>query len=293
MPRRRGRRGPTRQHLAALIAAGAALAACARPELPADTVPPRRVALDGALNTRDLGGYRTGDGRRVRWGLLYRSDALSELSERDVETLASLGLRRVYDLRSETERRDAGDRLPEGVEAIALPVAHPALDPERLRSVILRGEAEEGDFHELLVRANRAFALDDTAEFGRLIRGLAEPGGLPALFHCSYGKDRTGFAAAWILTILGVPWETAVEDYLLSNVYLAPRIARTSRLVWLGSLFRISRRDARDLLGVKREYLEAGRAAAIARFGSADAYLRAGLGIDEPARQRLRAVLLE
>jgi protein-tyrosine phosphatase len=293
MAPRGSRRGPAPRRLAALVVAGAALAACARPEPPADAAPPRRVALDGALNTRDLGGYRTGDGRRVRWGLLYRSDALSELSERDVETLASLGLRRVYDLRSEAERRDARDRLPQGVEVIALPVAHPALDPERLRAVILRGGAEEGDFHDLLVRANRAFALDHTAEFGRLVRGLAEPGGLPALVHCSYGKDRTGLAAAWILTILGVPWEAAVEDYLLSNVYLASRIARTARLVWLGSLFRISRRDARDLLGVKREYLEAGRAAAIERFGSADAYLRDGLGIGEPLRQRLRAVLLE
>ena len=96
-----------------------------------------------------------------------------------------------------------------------------------------------------------------------------------------------------ILEILGVPWETAIEDYLLSNVTLAPEIERKSRLVWVGSLFRISRANARDLLGVKREYLESARHAAVERFGSTDAYVREGLGITNDLRERLRQALLE
>jgi protein-tyrosine phosphatase len=294
MARRHGRSDPGRRGLAALLVlAGAALADCTRPALPPEAGPPRHIALHGTLNTRDLGGYLTQDGRRVRWGLLFRSDRLSELNDGDVDTLASLGLRRVYDLRSENERMDHEDRLPEGVAAIALPVSDPALDPDRLRSLILGGGAEEGEFHDLLVRANRSFAVDYRAEFGALIAGLAQPGGLPALFHCSYGKDRTGFAAAVILEILGVPWETTVGDYLLSNVTLAPEIERKSRLIWVGSLFRISRDNARDLLVVKREYLEAARQAAVERFGSTDAYVREGLGITNETRERLRQALLE
>jgi len=294
MARRHGRSDPGRRGLAALLVlAGAALTDCTRPTLPPEAGPPRHIALHGTLNTRDLGGYLTQDGRRVRWGLLFRSDRLSDLNDRDVEALASLGLRRVYDLRSDRERMDHEDRLPEGVASVALPIADPALDPDRLRSLILGGGAREGEFHDLLLRANRAFALDYGAEFGALIAGLAEPGGLPALFHCSYGKDRAGFAAAVILSILGVPWETAVEDYLLSNLTLAPEIERKSWLIRVGSLFRISRADARDLLGVKREYLESAREAAVERFGSIDAYLREGLGISDETREKLRRALLE
>ena len=294
MARPRGRRTVGPRALASVLAvAGAALTDCTRPALPPEAGPPRRIALHGTLNTRDLGGYLTQDGRRVRWGLLFRSDQLSELNDGDVEALSSLGLRRVYDLRSESERMDHEDRLPEGVASISLPISNPALDPDRLRSLILSGGAEEGDFHDLLVRANRSFVLDYRAEFGALIQGLAQPGGLPALFHCTYGKDRTGFAAAVILEILGVPWETTVEDYLLSNVTLAPEIERKSRLIWVGSLFRISRANARDLLGVKREYLESARAAAVERFGSTDAFVRNGLGISDEMREKLRRALLE
>jgi protein-tyrosine phosphatase len=294
MARRHGRSDHGRRGLAALLVlAGAALTDCTRPALPREAGPPRHVELHGALNTRDLGGYLTQDGRRVRWGLLFRSDRLSELNDGDVEALASLGLRRVYDLRSESERTHHEDRLPEDVASIALPISNPALDPDRLRSLILGGGAEEGEFHGLLLRANRSFVLDHEAEFGALIQALAQPGGLPALFHCTYGKDRTGFAAAVILSLLGVPWETAVEDYLLSNVTLAPEIERKSRLIRVGSLFRISRADARDLLGVKREYLESARRAAAERFGSIDAYLREGLGVSDETREKLQRALLE
>ncbi len=267
------------------------LGACAR-SLPPEAEPPRLVPLEGTLNTRDLGGYRSEDGRRVRWGHLYRSDQLPELDDDDVAELARLGIRRVFDLRTDFERQGQLDRLPPGVDELQLAIDYPSLDPRRLTRLILRGAAAPGYFEAMLARANRSFALEHGHQLSALANALAEPGALPALFHCTYGKDRTGFATAMIFEILGVPWEVVVEDYLLSNVYLGAEIDRLSRMIWLASLFRISRDDARDLLGVRRSYIEAARQAIVDEYGSMEAYLRA-IGIAEETQLRLRAALLE
>lgn len=204
-----------------------------------------------------------------------------------------LGLRGVYDFRTENEKENAPDRLDPGVEYVALPIFYPSMDPDHLRGVILRGGGEEGYFEDLLERANRSFALDNTAQIAALLESLSEPGALPALFHCTYGKDRTGFAAALILEILGVPPETASQDYLLSNDYLASEIDRMSRLIWLGSFFRIPRSESRELLGVQREYIDSAREAMLGEFGSLEAYVRDGLGVPDATVERLRAVMLE
>lgn len=267
-------------------------AACATTALPPEAAPPRRVELNHTLNTRDLGGYVTENGRSIRWGVLYRSDELDRLDEDDIQVLAARGLRTVYDFRSESERDGREDRLPEGSEAVWLPILYPSMDPDRIADRILRGDADEGYFEDLLQRANRSFALDHGEQFAAFIEALAEPGALPALFHCTYGKDRTGFAAAAVLDLMGVPWDTIEQDYLLSNVYLSHEIDRMARFIWLGSFFRISRSNARDLLGVRRQYIAAARDAMIEQYGSTEAYFKA-FGVSDETLQRLREALLE
>lgn len=271
----------------------AGLSACASPPLPPEALPPRHVELDGTLNTRDLGGYETVDGRTVRWGQLFRSDQLSDLDRDDRAKLRARGLRQVIDFRIETERDGEEDRLPDGVAYVSLPMLYPEMDPEKVADRILAGDAEEGYFHDLLERANRSFALDHRAQLRQLLIGLAEPDGLPALFHCTYGKDRTGYAAALVLQLLGVPHETVVEDYLLTNAYLAPKIDGNSRWIWLGSLFRISRSNARDLLAAKEEYLETATRAVRERYGPLEVYVREGLGVPQETIDALRERLLE
>ena len=167
------------------------------------------------------------------------------------------------------------------------------MDPDRIANRILRGDADKGYFSAMMQRANRSFALDHEEELGSFVRGLAEPDALPALFHCTYGKDRTGYAAAIVLDLLGVPWETIREDYLLSNAYLAPNTQRMATFIWLGSLFRISRGEAKDLLGVRARYIDAAHDAVLERFGSTEAYARDGLGVPNETLERLRSALLE
>jgi protein-tyrosine phosphatase len=253
----------------------------------------RRLPLDGAHNFRDLGGYRASDGRSLRWGVLYRSDALSDLSDDDLVYLNRLDLRRVVDFRSPQERERERDRLPPGAEVTLAPIVGDALDPRELEALLLSGDASGEEVADLLVAANRAFVTDFADVYSDFLRGLAEADGLPVLFHCTAGKDRAGFAAAVTLLALGVPRKTVMRDYLLTNGYSEDHTRSVLRLIRLASLFRTEPDDVRPLFEARPEYLEAAFATIDAKYGSDDAYLREGLGIDDALRARLRRNLLE
>lgn len=251
--------------------------------------------MSAARNFRDLGGYATADGQHIKKGLLYRSDHLKKVSTEDVEAVAALGIKRVYDLRSEKEREKDPPTLPKigSLEVVHLPIYYAPMDPALTRRKILRGEVEEGDFHQAMIESYRAYALDYRAQWSTLIIDLSDPSGLPALFHCTHGKDRTGVAVAITLRALGVPQETIMEDYLLSNKFWKTEADRQSCLASCASFFRTPRNEVRALLEVRPEYLDASFTAIDERYGSFDNYLDQGLGIDEPTLQRLRTALLE
>lgn len=286
----KGSRLGTPRILLTLLLAASTLSACA-----GAPPHPKLVPLSGTRNTRDLGGYSTAEGGRVKSGLIYRSDELSDLNRRDRETVGGLGLQRIYDLRTDSEREAKPDRLPEDdpPRLVVLPLHFEELTKEVLKPAILKGTQTERDSVDVMLRANRAYALEEIDLVGTLLRGLAEPGALPALFHCRDGKDRTGFLAAVILRALGVPQETVIEDYLLSNEFLEDRIRHRSRLAYFGSWFRTKPREVLPLLEVRRDYLEAAFAAIEERYGSFEAYLLEGLELDDITLQRLRKALLE
>jgi protein-tyrosine phosphatase len=126
-----------------------------------------------------------------------------------------------------------------------------------------------------------------------LLKGLAEPGTLPALIHCTYGKDRTGVAVALVLRSLGVPREKIMEDYLLSNKFWESKTELYSCLSNCASCFRTPRSEVRALMEVRPEYLQASFAAIDEQYCSFDNYLDQGLSIDEQTLQRLREALLQ
>ncbi len=268
-----------------------AIAACAKP--PPEH--PSRVGVSAARNFRDPGGYATVEGLHIKKGMLYRSDRVGDLSPQDVEIIVDLGVRTVYDLRSEKERERDPEKLSEldSVVLVSLPIYYEPLDPEVIRRRILDADVKEGDFHRLMVESYRAYALDYCALLSPLIRGLAEPSDLPALIHCTHGKDRTGVAIAITLRALGVPQETIFEDYMLSNDFWGTEADRFSCLAYWASLFRTPRDEIRALLEVRPEYLDAAFAAIDETYGSFDNYLRRCLYIDDATLERLRAVLLE
>ena len=256
---------------------------------------PSRIEVTGSRNLRDLGGYRTMDGKEVKNGVLYRSDHLDQITKKDFERLAALGLKTVYDLRGKEEQESNPERLPEivSVKVVSLPIFYQGLDPwVTARRIVISGDVEEGEFHQLMIDAYRAYVLDFRPQWSLLLKGLAEPGTLPALIHCTYGKDRTGVAVAIILRSVGVPRETVMEDYLLSNKFWESKTEVYSCLANCASCFRTRRSEVRALMEVRPEYLQASFTAIDEHYGSFENYLDQGLGIDEQTLERLRAALL-
>jgi protein-tyrosine phosphatase len=247
--------------------------------------PVRRLPLEGAVNFRDLGGYETADGRRVRWRTVFRSDALSALTARDHATLRSLGVRLVCDLRLPGERRHAPSALPEdaGIERF-----EPGFIPRgtldmlaSLRAGTLHGEA----IIKEVIGHYWHMPRDHGETYSRVFRRLTEPEARPAVIHCTSGKDRTGFTAALVLLALGVPLETVFEDYLLTNDYRRD----VSTLLNLP----LSAEDMAILTSARRDYLQSAIDSMIDQHGSIEHYLRLGAGVDDALRARLREALLE
>ena len=174
----------------------------------------RRVPFDGVTNFRDLGGYPTAQGTHTRWGRVFRSDALHKLTSRDLEAYAALGLNAVYDLRGDAEREKYPNPFPSVQLSLLSQVSASA-------AVASEPESLEGrEIGERLLREMYKGMLRGAAPlFGRLLGGLAEPGSLPAVFHCTGGKDRTGVSAALLLELLGVSREQVLDDYELTSQY--------------------------------------------------------------------------
>jgi protein-tyrosine phosphatase len=175
----------------------------------------RHVFFEACFNFRDLGGYETTDGRRVRWNTLYRSDTLHRLTPTDAELFASLGLHTVIDLRSARELEDHG-RLQVGPEHLVWEHV-PMLDDVNLKP------RDASEIERELPAADAAGAgyVAIVQEYGRsvveIFRVLSGSDALPAVFHCTSGKDRTGIVAALVLDLLGVPDDVIAGDYVLTE----------------------------------------------------------------------------
>jgi protein-tyrosine phosphatase len=175
----------------------------------------RRVPFTGPTNFRDLGGYPTRDGRRTRWGTVFRSDALHKLTDADLARYESLGLHAVYDLRGEAER----DRYPNPFPSQHLSLlAHMESAPSAT-AADLAGATDATAGERVLRELYRGMLANAGPVFGRLLAGLADRERLPAVFHCTGGKDRTGISAALLLEFLGVSRDDVLDDYELTARY--------------------------------------------------------------------------
>ncbi|WP_372747569.1 tyrosine-protein phosphatase [Litorivivens sp.] len=263
--------------------------------LPAQNPPQeRRLPFDGAHNFRDLGGYQSADGKTVRWGLIYRSDKLSDISSADEAYLEALEIRRIVDFRSESERLDAPNRVApdSSIRIVNKPIAIRAAAVDQMIETITSSTTTAADMQQFLVNANREMVEKYTPVYREYLQELLVESSYPTVFHCTAGKDRTGFAAALVLSALGVPRETIVQDYLASNDYNREYIDKMVLYIKLGSLFRANDEAVRALFGVQERYLNEAFAAIDEHYGSMDNYLQQGLGIGPVERQQLRDILL-
>jgi protein-tyrosine phosphatase len=245
----------------------------------------RRVPFEGAVNFRDLGGYPAHGGRRTKWRTIYRSDSLAELTERDFALWQSLDIRLICDFRMPAERLAAPTRLPpnDPSERLELPFLPDGV--LGMFSALRRGTLDEAGIVAEVTRHYRLFAIDHLEPYRQVFTRLADPVARPAVFHCTSGKDRTGFGAAILLLAVGVPTETVFEDYLLTNDHRRD----ISHLLKLG----IDETLMEVLTSARRDYLAAAIDAIHQRYDTVDRFLHDGLGLDEPRRSVLRDQLLE
>jgi protein-tyrosine phosphatase len=243
--------------------------------------PDRSLRLTGASNFRDLGGYAGADGN-VRWRRLFRSDHLAALTPQDAQVLQSLGITRVFDLRGVSERAAVPYDLP-GVRQYPLPIEPTVV--QRMKDVMDMGQhLTPQRMVELMQQTYRAFAHDNAARFAELFAHMLGSDE-PLVFHCTAGKDRTGFAAALILLALDVPRDVVMQDYLLTN--------DTYRMPTPSAQNRVPREVLEVLWRVRQEFLDAALQAVDQDFGGIDNYLERELRLTPAARRALAARYLD
>jgi protein-tyrosine phosphatase len=231
--------------------------------------------LQGASNFRDLGGYPGHGGRPLRWRRLFRSDHLARLTDADRAVLQGLGLGRAIDFRGAEERAAAPYDLP-GVVQHSL-----AIEPmvaQRINELVAAGHRLTGHTAAGLMKdLYRALVNDQAPRFAEFFAHLLEAD-KPVLFHCTAGKDRTGFAAALVLLALGVPRSLVMQDYLLTNeVFRHPPLPRDEALAEAVAV----------LWRVEDEFLDVALEAIDRDHGGIERYLHQRLGLGRAALDRL------
>lgn len=226
----------------------------------------RCVPMEGAPNFRDLGGYVGEGGRRVRWGVVYRSDDLNDLTDGDVGILEGLGIRTVVDFRTGHEAESWPDRVPAGVGgSINIPI-----DAGRVMGRFREGDLTVRKTMGIMVSVYRDLVNEHQGAYRRFFELLGDGSRLPLLFHCTAGKDRTGFGAAMFLSALGVDRETVMGDYLFSGECLQRRYREG-----------VDYSEAlRPLYGVEPEFLGAAFEVIDHKYGGVEGYLADCLGVD-------------
>ncbi|NND66743.1 MAG: tyrosine-protein phosphatase [Halioglobus sp.] len=252
----------------------------------------RRLGMAGTPNFRDFGGYSTADGRRVKWGYLFRSGQLSALSESDVELLDSLELDLICDFRRVEEQESEPSLLPEQrrPRIASLPIV-PGSNSRFFEEAEGQMSAGPQAMYDFMVEINRDFAEEQTATYSRMFREILDIDDARFLVHCAAGKDRTGFAAALVLRALGVPDEVVMADYLLTRRYFHPQ----EQIDRLRQKYDMEHMDADaivPMLEVHEAYLERALTAIAMSYPSLEAYLDEALGVGprEVAELRRRYV---
>jgi protein-tyrosine phosphatase len=239
----------------------------------------RLIALEGAVNFRDLGGYVTTDGLRTRWRTLFRADGLGDLTAADIEVLRDLGIRTVIDLRS-------GDELERGRFDVD---AHPVVF-HHFPFIEKLPDPDEFDRRPGLLGTQYQEMIGDSGgQILAALEALAVPGSLPAVFHCTAGKDRTGVLSAIVLSLLGVDEPTVVADYALSGEAM---VRLRAKLIVKYPESRTVIENINEVFSAEPAQMEALLDHLRERHGSIESYVEA-LGATPELVHALREALLE
>ena len=224
----------------------------------------RLLPMEGAYNVRDMGGYRTTEGKTVKWGNVFRSGDLNKLTDNDLSYLANVGIKTIVDFRDEDEKEAAPDKLPSThLRSYEFPIsAGNVIDMSKITS--------EEEAAQALIDGNVFFVEECQEQYRNFFAELMKEENPPLLFHCSAGKDRAGLASALFLTSLGVDKEVIIAEYLLSAEYVREKYAAlVEAMPILAPVFT-----------VKKEYIEAAFQAIDSKYGGIEKFLTENLNVD-------------
>ncbi|WP_437581598.1 tyrosine-protein phosphatase [Sorangium sp. So ce887] len=253
--------------------------------------------FENVSNFRDLGGVKTADGHTFRTGVLFRSDELSRMSPQDRVKLQDFNIKVICDLRSPRESQKKPPRLAnKSIQVVNIPLVEQATEDalfRRSKMLSFLFSRTGGDEYLDFTRSfYHHLAFEQTSRIREVITLLSKEDSLPALIHCTMGKDRTGFLAAVIQLLVGVPYQTVVEEYLRTNDYLAPRWEKVVKVTRVLTLFQVPTERVRLMIMAYPDFLHEVHDRIVEKYGSFERYLCEACEIDRGTQQRLKDRLL-
>lgn len=251
----------------------------------------RLLPLEGGVNFRDMGGYATRDGRQTKWRHLYRSGILSNLTPADEERLAEIGIRCVIDFRTAAEQ----EREPSTwvhTSGIAYWSRQHHEHFGNLHAMVEAGIASAEEAEQVMIGGFRHLPFQQGEAYAELFRRIAA-GDVPIVFNCTAGKDRTGGAAALVLEALGVPRETILADFHMTerSANLKKALKRKPDPAY-ARFFTLAPEVTATIGGAKPHFIAALLDEIDQRCGSIDGYM-ADLGFNAGDREAIKAALLD
>ena len=239
----------------------------------------RRLPFKGSVNFRDCGGYPTQQGSQVKWGSIFRSGQLSKLDNEDIKVFKSLRLDLIFDFRRQDEQEMEPSRFPksETPKVVKLPI-NPGSSMAFYEQMDNLAEDGEDAVSKFMTEINKDFVKSHSYAFGKMFEEILSINNARFLFHCSAGKDRTGFAAAIILHSLGVRMDLIELDYMLSKRYFRA-LEEVKNLQKKYGIEHLSQKALYPMLDVRHEYIRAAIQTASEDFGTLDEYLAIAIGL--------------
>ena len=249
------------------------------------------ITLDNTFNTRTIGGFKTIDNFTVKENILFRSDGLHNLSNNDKKILENLDIKRIVDFRSNNEINKHPDILWNNVNYIHMPISADKKIMEDLPKIL--NNTLKKDIKEYLINENKNFILSYTNLYSRFIKDFINSNGEKTIFHCTAGKDRTGFASILILSIIGVEQQTIINEYMFSNYCIEKTFDQ--QLIKVSEMLNISKEDIHKiipLLKVNIEYINSALDTINEYYGNMNIYIKQGLLLSDNQIEKLKSILL-
>ncbi|PCI63363.1 MAG: hypothetical protein COB37_05230 [Kordiimonadales bacterium] len=263
------------------------------------TIETRIIPLGGVKNFRDMGGYKAQDGRIMKWGRIFRSGKLSDLTETCGTEMLARDIETVIDFRSEPEKERHPVHWPNGWIPDYRPApigGNASAWIKELYATLAETEFPAEALRDQFIKAFQTIPIDNAAGLKTFFDTLIDHHkGNAVLFHCTAGKDRTGIAGALLMKALGVNDEQIMEDFLLTNQAVGLEATSVGVAEWISTKAgkTIAPKDVMPLVGVEPDFLIAAFKSIEANHGSIESYLRDTMGLSAARKQTLKNLFLQ